>query len=76
MQKLQPVSMITEKRFFSNINSMADRLANCHAKECSNSLRKMQKIRTQKKAVRPGLLFGQHGLMKKGTVRTVSYSAN
>ena len=32
-------------------------------------LRKMPRIRTQRKALRPALLFGPHGLKKKDTVR-------
>ena len=39
-------------------------------KNC-NSLKKMQKIRTQRKALRPGLLFGPHGLKKN-----MGYSPN
>ena len=36
-----------------------------------NSLTKMQKIRTQRKALRTGLLLGLHGLKKKDTVLDV-----
>ena len=45
---------------------MADRVPDCDTKELQE---KMQKIRTQRKALRPGLLFGQHGRKKKDTVQ-------
>ena len=43
-------------------------------KNC-NSLRKMQKIRTQRKALRPGLPFGLHGLKKSYSPDIVSCEA-
>ena len=60
--------MVTAKILFYNFKTMADRVPIVTRKNC-NSLRKMQKIRTLRKAVRPGFLFRQHGRKKKDTVQ-------
>ena len=59
----------------SNFKTMADRFPDLTRKNC-NSLRKMPKLRTQRKALRPALLFRPHGLKKNWiSPDIVSYEA-
>ena len=52
----------------SNFKTMADRFPDCDAKELQQFKENAENSNT-KKALRPTLLFGPHGLKKKDTVR-------
>ena len=60
--------MVTEKLLFYNFKTMVDRVPDCDTKELQQFKKNAEK-RTRRKALRPGLLFGQHGLKKKDTVQ-------
>ena len=49
--------MVTEKLLFYNFKTMADRVPDCDTKELQQ-FKKMQKIRTQRKALGHGMGYG------------------
>ena len=59
--------MVTENSLFYNFKTMADKFPDCDAKELQQFKENAENLNT-KKALRPGLLFGQHGRKRKDTV--------